>query len=63
MTISRKLYVGFGSILGILMLLFLISFFTSQRGLRGIVKSIRKNRAAGSAETPSFQRHSVSRPN
>ena len=31
MTISRKLYVGFGSILGILMLLFLISFFTSQR--------------------------------
>ena len=31
MTISRKLYVGFGSILGILVLLFLISFFTSQR--------------------------------
>jgi methyl-accepting chemotaxis protein len=31
MTISRKLYVGFGSILGILVLLFLVSFFASQR--------------------------------
>ena len=31
MTISRKLYVGFGSILGILILLFLVSFFASQR--------------------------------
>src|ERR1700680_1112055 len=31
MTISRKLYVGFGSILGILVLLFLISFTASQR--------------------------------
>src|SRR5215472_9203245 len=31
MTISRKLYVGFGSILGILMLLFLVSFWASQR--------------------------------
>ena len=31
MTISRKLYVGFGSILGILVLLSLVSFTTSQR--------------------------------
>jgi len=31
MTISRKLYVGFGSILGILVLLFLVSFWASQR--------------------------------
>jgi methyl-accepting chemotaxis protein len=31
MTISRKLYVGFGSILGILVILFLVSFWASQR--------------------------------
>jgi methyl-accepting chemotaxis protein len=31
MTISKKLYVGFGSILGILVLLFLVSFWASQR--------------------------------
>jgi len=31
MTISRKLYIGFGSILGILVLLSLVSFATSQR--------------------------------
>jgi len=31
MTISRKLYIGFGSILGILVLLSLVSFTTSQR--------------------------------
>ncbi len=31
MTIGRKLYIGFGSILGILVLLFLISFTASQR--------------------------------
>jgi methyl-accepting chemotaxis protein len=31
MTISKKLYVGFGSILGILVLLFLVSFTASQR--------------------------------
>jgi methyl-accepting chemotaxis protein len=31
MTISRKLYVGFGSILGILVILFLVSFTASQR--------------------------------
>src|SRR6266403_3094624 len=31
MTISRKLYSGFGSILGILVLLSLVSFATSQR--------------------------------
>jgi len=31
MTISRKLYVGFGSILGILVVLSLVSFTTSQR--------------------------------
>src|SRR5580704_5192392 len=30
MTISRKLYTGFGSILGILLLLFLVSFIASQ---------------------------------
>src|SRR5579864_71605 len=30
MTISRKLYTGFGSILGILVLLFLVSFIASQ---------------------------------
>src|SRR5579864_4917463 len=31
MTISKKLYVGFGSVLGILVLLFLVSFWASQR--------------------------------
>jgi methyl-accepting chemotaxis protein len=31
MTIGRKLYIGFGSILGILVLLFLVSFTASQR--------------------------------
>src|SRR5882762_5689478 len=31
MTISRKLYIGFGSILGILVLLSMVSFTTSQR--------------------------------
>jgi len=31
MTIGRKLYIGFGSILGILVLLFLIGFTASQR--------------------------------
>jgi len=31
MTISRKLYIGFGSILGILVILFLVSFTASQR--------------------------------